>query len=164
MDNSEKFEAVYSKYRVLMYRVAYGLLGNPEDAEDAVQSAFVKIYGHIADIADADSPRTRSFVTVVVRNVCFNMLRDSRHNTGADIEQLDPVSDISIEEQALSGFGVVAIENALRGLPENYRDILYLTAYEELDLHSAAELLGITYENAKSRLKRARRKLAELLA
>lgn len=163
MDSSEKFEQIYTKYRVLMYRVAYDLLKNRQDAEDAVQSAFVKIYDHIADIGDVDSPRTRSFVMVVARNVCLNELRSKQHDSGEDIEELDVAAEGSVEDAVFSEIGVAVIENALRELPDKYRDILYLTVFRELDLRGAAELLGITYENAKSRLQRARKKLAVLL-
>lgn len=163
MDNSEKFELIYHKYRVLMYRVAYGVLNNRQDAEDAVQSAFVKIYDHIADIGEIDSPRTRSFLMVVTRNVCLNELRSKRHDSSAELDELDIAAEESVEDEVFSAIGVAAIEKALRELPEKYRDVLYLTVFREYDLHGAAELLGITYENAKSRLQRARKKLAELL-
>lgn len=163
MDNQNKFEQIYGKYRVLMYRVAYGVLNNRQDAEDAVQDAFVKIYDHIDDIGEVDSPRTRSFLMVVTRNVCLNELRSRKHDSGEDIEELDVAAEVSVEDAVLSELGVARIKDALGTLPVNYRDILYLTVFREYDLHGAAELLGITYENAKQRLQRARRKLAELL-
>lgn len=163
MDNSEKFEQIYNNYRVLMYRVAYSVLKSRQDTEDAVQDAFVKIYDHIEDIGGVDSPRTRSFIMVVTRNVCLNALRLRKHDSGADINELEIAADSSVEDDVISEMSVAAIEDALRALPENYRDILYLTVFREYDLHSAAELLGITYENAKQRLARARKKLAEML-
>lgn len=163
LDNLNKFETLYSKYRILMYRVAYGLLNNRQDAEDAVQDAFVKLYDHIEDIGDVDSPQTRSFAMVVTRNICLNELRSRRHDSGEDLDELDTASEYSVEEAALSTLGVAEIKNALCELPDNYRDILYLTVFREYDLHGAAELLGITYENAKHRLQRARRRLAQLL-
>lgn len=146
-----------------MYRIAYSVLKNCQDAEDAVQDAFVKIYDHISDIGEVDSPRTRSFLMVVTRNVCLNGLRSRKHDSGENIEDLDLAAEISVEEAVMSELGVDQIKNALRELPENYRDILYLTVFKEYDLHGAAELLGITYENAKQRLARARKKLAETL-
>lgn len=163
LDDQSKFEQIYCKYRVLMYRVAYGVMNNRQDAEDAVQNAFVRIYDHISDIGEIDSPRTRSFLMVVTRNVCLNELRSKRHDNSENIDELDIASELSVEDAALSEMGVTEIKNALGTLPVNYRDILYLTVFREYDLHSAAELLGITYENAKQRLQRARRKLAELI-
>ena len=159
----DKFSEIYRLYRQPMFRAAAEIVKNAQDAEDCVQDAFVKIFGHISDISEADSPRTRAFVIVVTRNTCFSFLRTKKHESGADIEELDLDSGSSVEEQAFSGLGVEVIERGLRELPDKYRDVLYLTAFEGYDLHGAAELLGITYENAKSRIRRARKKLADIL-
>lgn len=154
-----KFEAIYIKYRRLMYKIAFELLGNVQEAEDAVQDAFVRICDNIEKIGDPDCPQTRSYCVIITRNICFNKLR---HSTPLEIDDQIPSAD-NVEEEFFSGIRVEAFERALKKLNTNYRDIMYLTVYEELSLHRAAELLGITYENAKSRVKRARKKLAEIL-
>lgn len=156
-----KFDGIYRKYRRLMFGIAYDILKNEQDAEDAVQDAFFRIYESLDGIADEDSPRTRNFAVVITRNVCFNALRKRRGETDIDDEPIS--SDISVEDDFLSAWGVETLERALESLPEKYRDILYLTVYEELSLHEAARLLGITYENAKSRVRRARKKVSEFL-
>lgn len=157
---AEKFDMIYGKYRNLMYRVAFDILGNAQDTEDALQEAFLRIALNLEKIAEADSPRTRNFAVIITRNVCFNMLRGKREFVGID-EEIS--SDATVEEEFFSDIGVDMLERALERLPRNYRDILYLTAYEELSLHAAAEALGITYENAKSRVQRARKRLSEIL-
>lgn len=139
------------------------ILKNQQDAEDALQDAFIRISENMDKIGEVSSPRTRSFVMVITRNICLNMLRRKRFESGADIEELNIASEYSVEEQAFSGFGVAALESALRELPPDLRDILYLTVYEELALKDVSKLLDITYEAAKSRVKRARKKLTEIL-
>lgn len=154
-----KFETIYIKYRRLMYKIAFELLGNAQDAEDAVQDAFVRICDNIEKLGDPDCPQTRNYCVIITRNLCFNKLR---RGAPLEIDERIPAAD-NVEDAFFSGAGVEALERALKKLSANYRDILYLTVYEELSLHQAAELLGITYENAKSRVKRARKKLAEIL-
>ncbi|MDE7361745.1 MAG: sigma-70 family RNA polymerase sigma factor [Oscillospiraceae bacterium] len=156
-----EFDRLYNNYKRLMFGIAYDILKNEQDAEDAVQDAFFKIADNLDRIADADSPQARNFAAVVTRNICFNMLRKRHIET--DIDGTDVSSDMSAEDEFLSAQGVETLERALESLPEKYRDILYLTAYEELSLREAAKLLGITYENAKSRVKRARKKVSEFL-
>lgn len=155
-------EEIYIKYRRLMFKAAYEILGNVQETEDAVQDAFVRLADNLEKIRGVDCPQTRNFCVIITRNICFNKLRRS-----APIEMLEIDEDISskddVEETVFSEMGVEALERALEKLGTNYRDILYLTVYEEMSLHQAAEFLGITYENAKSRAKRARKKLAELL-
>ncbi len=164
------FESFYHRYRNLMYRIAFDLLKNPQDAEDAVQEAFLNIADHFDKISGVENPQSRSFAAVVTRNICFNKLRKRKNTTGIDkIDQIDieeaeiPDNKFSTEEEVLSQFGVETLENALTKLPQNYIDILYLTAYEDMSLKEAAQLLDITYENAKSRLQRGRKKLLKIL-
>lgn len=160
MARLEEFDALYKKYRNLMFRVAFDILGNVCDTEDALQDAFMRIAENMDKISAVDCPQTRNFAVIITRNVCFNMLRKKRVQVELDE---DAPSDGSVEEEIFSDMGVEILERALKRLPQNYRDILYLTAYEELSLHAAADILGITYENAKSRVQRARKKLSEIL-
>lgn len=155
-----EFERLYNNYKRLMFGIARDILKNEQDAEDAVQDAFFKLADNLNRIADADSPQARNFAVVITRNICFNMLRKRHIET--DIDE-DVCSDRSAEDEFLSAQGVETLERALESLPEKYRDILYLTVYEELSLRDAARLLGITYENAKSRVKRARKKVSDFL-
>lgn len=152
-------EGIYIKYRKLMFKAAFEMLGNVQDAEDAVQDAFIRLLNNLEKIGETDCPQTRNFCVIITRNVCFNKLR---RNAPLEIPETLSSED-NVEETFFSEIGVESLERALRRLSPNYRDILYLTVYEELSLHKAAELLGITYENAKSRVKRARKKLAEIL-
>lgn len=156
-----KFDRLYKNYKRLMFGIAYDILKNEQDAEDAVQEAFIRLADNIDKIADADSPQARNFSVVVTRNICFNMLRKRHIETDIDDEVV--CSDNSAEDNFLAAQGVETLERALESLPEKYRDILYLTVYEELSLREAAKLLGITYENAKSRVKRARKKISDFL-
>lgn len=155
-----EFDRMYKNYRRLMFGIAYDILKNEQDAEDAVQDAFVKLSENLDKIPDADSPRARNFAAVITRNICLNVVR-GRH-IEEDIDDVN-ASDKSAEDEFLSAYSVETLERAVLSLPEKYRDIMYITVYEELDLHEAAKLLGITYENAKSRLKRARKKISEFL-
>lgn len=156
-----EFGRLYKNYKRLMFRIAYDILKNEQDAEDAVRDAFVKLSENLDRIADADSPRARNFAAVVTRNICFNILRGKHIED--DIDETDAAYDKSAEDEFLSAQSVETLERAVLSLPEKYRDIMYITVYEELELRDAAKLLGITYENAKSRLKRARKKISEFL-
>lgn len=161
------FESFYRDYRNLMYRIAYNLLKNPQDAEDAVQEAFLNIARSFSKIESAEEPQKRSFAAVVTRNICLNKLRKiskTAFYTDYDsIEEQEISDNETAETAAFSNLGVEALEEALNALPRQYIDILYIVAYEGMSLKEAAKLFGITYENAKSRLKRARQKLREIL-
>ncbi len=56
-EDRDKFERIYIQYRNLMYHVAYGILGNHFDAEDAVHQAFVAIIRNLQKIGEINSPK-----------------------------------------------------------------------------------------------------------
>ncbi len=158
-----RFEKLYRLYCSDMYRAAYSILHNHQDTEDAVQEAFVRIERNLDKISDIDSPRTRAFSVIVARNISINMARRlNREITSELTEDIAAPSD-SAEELVLSKLGEEQLCSALRQLPDKYYDILFLTACESYSLKEAAQLLGISYDNAKSRALRARKQLRKIL-
>lgn len=59
-EEKEQFEVLYMEYRGLMYHIAYDILHNDQDAEDAVHNAFVKIAEHIKNFINLECPKTKA--------------------------------------------------------------------------------------------------------
>ena len=74
-EDSSKFEMIYYQYRALMYHIAYKILNNEHDAEDAVHSAFVKVAENISKIENAVCPKTQSYVVTIVENKAIDLYR-----------------------------------------------------------------------------------------
>ena len=69
------FEQIYYKYKGLMFHVAYGVLGQREDAEDAVQMAFEAIAKNIEKISSVDCPKTRSYIVIITERKAIDIQR-----------------------------------------------------------------------------------------
>lgn len=163
-EDKQRFEELYYKYRQLMYSVAMNILHNEQSAEEAVQEAFINIAKNFSKVKEINCNQTKGYVVIIVRNVCFNILRKNRLICEWDTDAHDVEdSGISVEDDTVSKCGVELLERALKMLPQKYYDILYFTAFEEYSLKDAAKLLGITYANAKTRQKRARERLSQIL-
>lgn len=165
-EDKERFVELYNTYKNLMYKVAFDILQNPHDAEEALQESFLIIAKNFSKISEINCPQTKGFVVIVIRNFSYNMLkkRKRQHEADIDIDALEiPVEKPLPDETVLDKYGVEALESALRQLPQRYYDIIYLTSYMEYSINDAAKSLGISYENAKKRLMRARAKLAVIL-
>ena len=165
-EDKKRFTELYHTYKNLMYKVAFDILQNPHDAEEALQESFFNIAKNFSNISEINCPQTKAFVVIVIRNCSYNMLKkiNRRHEADIDIDELEiPVEKPLPDETALDKYGVEALESALRQLPQNYYDIIYLTSYMDYSINEAAKFLGISYENAKKRLNRARAKLAVIL-
>jgi RNA polymerase sigma-70 factor (ECF subfamily) len=63
-----KFDDIYSKYGMLMYRAAYSVLKNKEDAEDTVQEALIKVAKNISEISKLSCEKTEAFLVTLSRN------------------------------------------------------------------------------------------------
>lgn len=97
MDSQEdqsKFEKVYLTYRGLMYHVAYKILNNKHDAEDAVHSAFIKIAENIQKIGDPVCPKTQNYVVTIVENKAIDLYRANKRKNSS--LYLDEISGIDV--------------------------------------------------------------------
>lgn len=66
-NQKDKFEKVYYKYKDLMFYIAYEVLRNERDAEDAVQEGFLRIAKNISKILDVNSSKSKNFVVLITK-------------------------------------------------------------------------------------------------
>lgn len=155
------FLGLYNLYRQDMYKTAYYILKNHYEAEDTVQEAFMIIMKNLNKINEVNCPRTRGYLIIIVKNLALRKF--SRNKKTEYIDDDEAFGDNDIEEQVLAKIGYEKISEILLMLPENYYQILYLSVYMGFDVKEISENLGITYENAKKRLQRAKLKLKKML-
>lgn len=72
-DDREKFEIIYHEYRKRMFSVAYSILHNNEDAEDAVHETFIRIAKNMKAIDDPRSQKTSAYVITAAKNNAINL-------------------------------------------------------------------------------------------
>lgn len=154
-EDKTKFEKVYLTYRGLMYHVAYKILNNEQDAEDAVHNAFVKIAENIEKIGDPVCPKTRSYVVTIVENKAIDIYRANQRRS--KVAYLDEVSGITVDTAEASG-----LEYCILKLPPEYRQVILLKYCHGFSCKEIAKQLGISEANAKKIDQRAKKKLLEL--
>lgn len=79
------FEQIYLEYRGLMYHVAYEILHNDQDAEDAVHQAFVKIVENIKKNDDPVCPKTHGYVITIVEHQAIDQYRKRQKNQTVEL-------------------------------------------------------------------------------
>lgn len=162
------FELLMRRYNQRLYRVARSIVKNDAEAEDVMQQAYVNAYSHL----DQFGGRAR-FSTWLTRIAVYEALARVRRrgrfaeiDPAADDERSDPgpaALGPDPEQQAYAGELRRSLEVALASLPPTYRTVLVLRDVEELSTEEAAECLGISADNVKTRLRRARSLLRERL-
>jgi RNA polymerase sigma-70 factor, ECF subfamily len=163
-------DELFRRYRDPAYRVAYRLLGNGEDALDAVQDGFVKALNHIGAFERRSSFKT--WLLRVVSNAALDLGRQRRRRDelsaavtervaldgGTTPDHLDPGREA--EEADLRR----ALAEALVQLPEAQRRTFVLHVDGGLSYREVADVMGISIGTVMSRLFYARQKLKGMLA
>jgi RNA polymerase sigma factor (sigma-70 family) len=160
------YEELVRRYQDVAVRTAHLVSGGADDAEDAVQDAFVKAYRAL-DRFRAGSP-FRPWLLRIVANEARNRRRSANRRSGLALRAIEdrPSSDAapSPEAAVLVQERRTALLAALAGLRDDDREVVMARYLLDLSESEAAEMLGIPRGTVKSRLSRALGRLRERLA
>jgi RNA polymerase sigma-70 factor (ECF subfamily) len=168
-DEEAEFTALVQRQSRFAFRVAYAVLLNSHDAEDAVQETFLKLY---RNGGWRDARNERAFLARVAWRVAVDRRSSgSPLSAGASkcdsvpVEVVDPPSPHAGPEQTLLAANDHAvIHSMIDALPEELRLPLVLSAFDELNSRAIAGVLNIPEGTVRTRLQRARQLLREKLA
>ena len=157
--------ALVDQYAAALYRVAYSVLRNPSDAEDAVQEAFLRVLRHRHTLTEVRDHRV--WLIRIVWNIVLDRKRRAKTRPETDdvseLARVLPSTGLSAEELAAAAQHHASVLACVDRLPTKEREVLLLSAFEELSSVEIAAVLGITESSVRSRLFRARNLMAELL-
>jgi len=163
--DEETLAALVSQYAGTLYRVAFSVLRSPADAEDAVQEAFLRVLRHRDTLGEVRDQRV--WLIRIVWNIVLDRKRraKTRPETDdvADLARVLPSDGLSAEQIASAAQHHAHVLAQVERLPAKEREVLMLSAFEELNSVEIAEVLGITESSVRSRLFRARNPMAGLL-
>jgi RNA polymerase sigma-70 factor (ECF subfamily) len=146
---------LYDRYGQPLLRTAFRILGRREEAEDAVQDAFLKLHRSIGNFRTGSTFSTYLFRILI--NCCTDILRKR--------EAGHPTSTTDMEIPVASGHeSRHALDEAVAALPERMKTCFVLCAVEEFSYQEAAGMLGLHIGSVKASVHRARKKLREWLA
>lgn len=169
----EAFEELVSRYENKIYRLGLNVTGNPEDAEDVLQEAFLKAFQHLGEFR-ADS-RFYTWLVRIAVNEGLMKLRKRRSDRSVPLE--DEIGDdgepiprelADWKPNPEQIFAQAEIESILRDaaqkLPASYRTVFLLRDVEDLSTAETASVLSLSEGTVKARLFRARLMLREELS
>jgi RNA polymerase sigma-70 factor, ECF subfamily len=156
----EAFGGLVQCHQAGVFNVAYRMLGECREAQDATQETFLRAYRAIRTFDSHRSPGP--WFRKIAVNVCLNMLERKRTLTLED-ETTIPGQDPSPESQTIHRERNRQIRLALFSLPPRYRAAIELRHFQELSYAEMAETLNRPLSDIKSDLFRARKLLADKL-
>ncbi|HOW89412.1 MAG TPA: RNA polymerase sigma factor [Elusimicrobiales bacterium] len=173
--DAEAYELIVRRYQGMLYDLAYRLLGDVSEAEDAVQAAFVKIYSALGSYERGRS--FRNWAYTITLNIARNRLKRRRlisflpmFSSSARGEEdeaglPEPAEAGSAPDVRLEGARLrSALEGAIAALPEDMKTPFVLFHLHGLAARDIAETMGVTPNAVSIRLSRARERLAARLS
>jgi RNA polymerase sigma-70 factor, ECF subfamily len=155
------FTELVRRHRDRMWAIALRTLGDPEEAADAVQDAFISAFRSVGGFRG--QAQVSTWLHRIVVNACLDRIRRNRARPTA------PLPDAGPGEPALALDAVadrecrMAVDDALRALPVEQRAAIVLVDVEGYSVAETAQLLGVAEGTVKSRCARGRTRLAVLL-
>jgi RNA polymerase sigma-70 factor (ECF subfamily) len=158
------FEALVRRYMTDAFMVAFGFVGNAEDARDLSQEAFIKAYR-----ARARFDESRPFypwLYRILKNHCLNFVQRNRRNLSIDAEDFHreiacsrptPLDNVETEERKQ------IVHAAIARLSDDHREIIVLKTFKELSYKEIADVLEVPVGTVMSRLFYARQALRALI-
>lgn len=154
-EEKDKFEELYNKYKGIVHYIALDYMSKEGLVEDAAQETFIKLIRYLDKIQNIDDHKTFSFVKIVTKSVCVDMLRKEKSNHIKDQKMLKN----EIPAPDLTDFYV--LEESISTLPEPYRDVLMLKYYYNLKEKEIAFIFNISKSGVYKRLNKAKALLKE---
>ncbi len=157
------FAELVTRYQTAVYNLAYRMLSDAGEAEDAAQEVFLRIYRRLATY-DTEH-RFSTWVLSIASHYCIDLLRRKR-------PWLVPLENISNwmrartrgpEAAALAVEQQDTVRSLLAKLPEHYRLVLLLRYWHDLGYEEIAQVVDLPVSTIKARLHRARNALAALV-
>ncbi len=164
--DDEAIAALVVQYATSLYRVAFSVVRNSAEAEDAVQETFVRVLRNRHKL-----PAIRDARLWLVR-ITWNVVLDRKRRTKtrpetddvADLERTLPCREPGGEAAAIASEGYSKLLALIDMLPTKEREALLLSAVEELTTAEIASVLTTSESSIRSRLFRARQMMTRMLA
>jgi RNA polymerase sigma-70 factor (ECF subfamily) len=158
----ESFGALFQRYRDTCTRFAVRMLGSRTDADDVLQSAFIRAYRNLSRCRDPE--RFGGWLYQIVINECRTFASRQRRRELRFVRDQELVDRIAAEsDEESSGAMTEYVEDALAKLPVEQREAFLLKYVEEMSYEEIADVTGVGVSALKMRVKRACDSLRDLL-
>lgn len=156
------FVSLYNRYKGPVYAFCYKMMLDSEAAQDVMQETFLRVYENRDRLMKSGA--FKSWLFTIARNQCLNWLRKSGKHVALSEEghELPPAADTPFTKMEKSE-QVRFVTQFLESLKPEYREVLILREYQNLTYEEIAAVTRSSLSAVKSRLFKARRRLAELM-
>ncbi|MCM1298567.1 MAG: sigma-70 family RNA polymerase sigma factor [Firmicutes bacterium] len=150
----------YEQYKKRFFGIAYSKLHNSEEAEDAIQEAFLRVADNPAKFFNMPNKEQLWFVDGIVRHISVDKFNKNNKLEVISTEDIrgDVIDDrVSPEERYITSESVSELVQFVLTLPESQRQALFMYIHQKLSYSEISQILGISEELARKRVSNARK-------
>jgi len=149
----------YSRHKGDVFQFCVRLLHNTQDAEDALQSAFLKFLHSVHSLR---SPSTvKAWLYAIVRNEVYSSLRKRRSN--GSLDEVEVPGAETPHETFVRSEDIEVVQRLMQELKPEYYEVLFLLEYESMSYAEISEAIGVSVAAVEARIFRARKELSQKL-
>ncbi len=158
--DAENFKKQFLSFHPKLYRIAFALVNNKNDAEDLLQEAYCKLWNMRTELTSINNPE--AFSVTLVKNLCLDYLRSARANRYEEqIKEVNIAFDSNPEKELEGEDEIAQIKELIERLPENQKQVLKLRGLSDCSMEEIEEITGFTAANIRTLLSRARKVIRE---
>ena len=160
--NAEEFKSIYYPFHPKLYRIAFALLNNADDAEDILQDTYYKLWSRRAELTNILQPE--AFCVRLLKNLCLDFLRKPRNRSDNEPAELMQITtETTPEDELESKEKIEQIEALIERLPEKQRIVIQMRGSGDCSFEEIEAATGESAENVRVLLSRARKSLKKML-
>ncbi|MCD7937526.1 MAG: RNA polymerase sigma factor [Tannerellaceae bacterium] len=160
--DEESFKRQFLPLHPRLYRIAYALTENSQDAEDILQDAYCKLWDKREELVRIIHPE--AFCVTLVKNLSLNFLRSGYRNRKEEMLPTVVVAQLETpEKEMMRREEFLKVEQMIEELPDNQRTVIRLRGIEDCSMEEIEEITGLSAVNIRVLLSRARKMIRSKL-
>ncbi len=156
--DAETFKKVFLPYHQKLYRIAYRIVQNSDNAEDIVQETFIKLWNKRHDMQTIDN--TEAFAIIILRNTSLDFLRKTKNDNHTDYDVDIPETE-SLSKKLELQDEAEQVKALINNLPDQQRQVMMMKHWDDYSDEEIEQATGISPGNIRVILSRARKTIRE---
>ena len=160
--NAEEFKRLFYPFHPKLYRIAFALLNNADDAEDILQDTYLKLWSRRTELINIIQPE--AFCVRMIKNLCLDFLRAPRNRLDNESIESEIITTETTPEHELERKETIKqIETLIERLPDKQRIVIQLRGCGYCSFEEIEAVTGESAANVRVLLSRARKTLKSML-
>lgn len=156
----EQFKRIWIPLNSSFYKVAFHFLESEDEAKDAVQDLYVRLWNSKDSLDSILNPR--AYGLTLIRNICIDRLRQLQSHRNEEMTQ-ETTANTESDSATIGREEVRRLNQALARLPRQYSEIMRYRFFKDMEINDISRITGLSQVNVRVIISRARQTLKKLL-